>query len=831
MRSDEKHGEGPRAIRFLDELDSMFTGAKVDGDSGFINLLRIKHQYFASIRASLLSSIDTGAPLGTPFREELFDKLYTFFHRYFCETGSVYFRHVPSFSSHYGNIFGDGADVALSWKTQMLYYIRSSSQLQSMPLQLRVSAGGGETRRFYFDASSLSRQPDSQRRDLVYAYQGIEAALEEPVIQISVIHSKRGRKSNHAAILKSARAAGVKVTADELNRAVHVFERQSAVDYFINRDATAFLEEQFDLWFYSYVMDRNATFDQERVRQLQVIRNIAYDVIAYLAQFEDELRRIWEKPKLVRGLCYVICLSELGPKIVNKLVAHEGMREQLDEWKALKLVDLEITQGDLSALLGSADSENHQHFLTLPIDTQYFKSIEGMILKSVGDFAELFDGELIFADNWQALNTLLPRYRELAQLVYLDPPYNTGNDFAYKDNFQSSSWLTLIENRLDLTRQYLAASGWTYLQLDHYADYMGRFLLHRSSPDIGPNDISAITWNTGDNISGYKTQRDNWIRQADRLLAFPKSRAEAYFTRMWQPIKKAQDKRVGQLDFLGPGKENLYLEQWVDGRLTQVPIDVDSKRIGTVWSDIDSFQASWLAAAEGLSFETQKPENLLRRIVQASTAQGDLVVDPFSGTGTTAAVAHKLGRKWLAMEAGVHGSTTYLDSKDERKLGLLGRLKNVLAGDREFCVPNSDRVQKSPLSRDIGWTGGGAFKYYSLETYEDVLLNARYDDAEHLELDTTRSLFEQYVFFSDDKLATSVLSITGDSVTLDLCALYDDVDIAESVANILGVPIRTRTETTVTLTDGSLHKIDPAIMSTEEVLHLADILKPYLWWG
>ena len=106
---------GIKEKRFLDALGSLFTGAEVEGDSGFVNLMRIKHSYFKSLRPTLMETIDRRAEPKTAFREELFDKLYTFFSRYFCESGSIYFRHLPAFAKTYERVYADGQDVALSW--------------------------------------------------------------------------------------------------------------------------------------------------------------------------------------------------------------------------------------------------------------------------------------------------------------------------------------------------------------------------------------------------------------------------------------------------------------------------------------------------------------------------------------------------------------------------------------------------------------------------------------------------------------------------------------------------------------------------------------------
>ena len=104
---------GGKERRFLDALESLFTGAQVDGQSGFINLMRVKRRYFQSLRPQLLQAIDKRARPQTAEREELFDKLYTFFRRYFCESGSIYFRHLPAFASTYQQVYADGQDVLI----------------------------------------------------------------------------------------------------------------------------------------------------------------------------------------------------------------------------------------------------------------------------------------------------------------------------------------------------------------------------------------------------------------------------------------------------------------------------------------------------------------------------------------------------------------------------------------------------------------------------------------------------------------------------------------------------------------------------------------------
>ncbi len=145
-----------------------------------------------------------------------------------------------------------------------------------------------------------------------------------------------------------------------------------------------------------------------------------------------------------------------------------------------------------------------------------------------------------------------------------------------------------------------------------------------------------------------------------------------------------------------------------------------------IWADIYSFLYTQVGNNESFFFQIQKPEHLLRRIIQSSTKANDFVMDFFGGSGTTAAVSHKLNRRWIAIEIGDNFYNFYND-KNKKKIGLLGRMKIVLSGDQIFNIFTHTRHPQ--LSRNINWQGGGFFKYYELEQYEDTLktlLNKNY---------------------------------------------------------------------------------------------------------
>ena len=191
------------------------------------------------------------------------------------------------------------------------------------------------------------------------------------------------------------------------------------------------------------------------------------------------------------------------------------------------------------------------------------------------------------------------------------------------------------------------------------------------------------------------------------------------------------------------------------------------------------------------------------------------ILDYFAGSGTTAHAVINLNRedggnrKYLLIEMGEYFHTV-----------LLPRIKKV--------VYSKDWKEGEPISRQ---GSSHCFKYYALEQYEETLRNSRYKDGKQLELDSAKSPFEQYVFFGDDKLTYCVEPLKNDKLKINLHQLYPDIDIAESLANILGKQIRKRTADSVTFADGSNEKIDPAKMNEEEKMHFISLLKPYLWWG
>jgi len=310
--------------KFYKALQDVFIGAKIEGKGGFVNLMRIKSNYYCKIEDILKKDIESALKNYPSFRDELFDKLYSFFNRYFTESGSIYFNSTPFHNNIYEKVYTDEKDVILFWKTQMLYYVKTDRIFRSLPIEF-------DDLKFYFDTSKIESKKANEKRSLIFELNKIH---EDGTIVFNVSYSEKGTKTKQDEILKAIKKKSITITEEQLERAFRVFEKQSEVDFFINKNAKAFLQEQFKLWSYQYFWEGAKEWSADRVNQLQILKDIAFKIIDFIGQFEDELVRIWNKPKFVKNSNYVITLDRIKDKnLVEKIKNHKNYSEQVKEWE------------------------------------------------------------------------------------------------------------------------------------------------------------------------------------------------------------------------------------------------------------------------------------------------------------------------------------------------------------------------------------------------------------------------------------------------------------------------------------------------------------------
>lgn len=356
---------------------------------------------------------------------------------------------------------------------------------------------------------------------------------------------------------------------------------------------------------------------------------------------------------------------------------------------------------------------------------------------------DIFDNRLIFGDNLLALKALEQEFAGKVKCVFIDPPYNTGSAFEhYEDGLEHSIWLGLMRDRLEIIRRLLSEDGSLWIAIDdneaHYLKVLGDEIFGRinfvanivwQSKDTPGNNASTIAqthnmvlvfrkseaWRprliprNEKQISNYKNpdndKRGPW-------LGTPLTRAE-HRDRDYYPLTNNAGRKVlppkGSSWRRPPAElERLQAEKriyWGKDGDSEFPVEkkflseVKGGVVPQTWWPYDFAGSTRNASAEmkaiyegRKSFDTPKPEKLIMRVLEVATDANDLVLDSFGGSGTTGAVAHKMGRRWIMVELGEHCHTH-----------IIPRLKKVIDGE-----------DKGGITEAIGWQGGGGFRYFKL---------------------------------------------------------------------------------------------------------------------
>ena len=824
--------------KFYKALQDVFIGAKIEGQGGFVNLMRIKSNYYRKIEDILKKDIEAALKSYPKFRDELFDKLYSFFSRYFTESGSIYFNSTPFHNNIYEKVYTDEKDVILFWKTQMLYYVKTDRIFRSLPVEFPAFAeasAGRDGFKFYFDASRIESKKANEKRSLIYELKEIK---EDRTIVFTVLYSEKGTKTKQDEILKAIKRKGIAITEEQLERAFRAFEKQSEVDFFINKNAKAFLQEQFKLWSYQYFWEGAKEWSADRVNELQILKDIAFKIIDFISQFEDELVKIWNKPKFVKNSNYVITLDRIKDiALVEKILKHKNIDEQIKEWQELGIVDENFKISDIftTDLTGKHLSEKYQH---LPIDTKYFKDLELEILSQFEDLDKSLDGWLIKSENYQALNTILPKFKEKVQTIYIDPPFNldSSDQFLYRTNYKNANWATLLENRLKLAKNWLNKKGSIFVRCDYNGNWIVRPLMDEIFGEENFRNEIVIS-----RISKQDPKVKRFNTATDSLFFYSKI-VDSLFNLLFKKLAKAKEERWHAMDSQGKGQP-LYIfgylfsppnnRHWTYGqenikqmereklirlkckkcghihisgiwegcprcknkediKVEYLLAPTEIKQIDSNWTDISGYTSNW-------DFQTENSEVLLRRVIETASNENDIVFDYFLGSGTTTAVSHKLGRKWLGVEMGEHFYTV-----------VLPRMKKVLAYD------------KSGISKEVKeYQGGGFFKYYELEQYEETLANCKHEDGDLFTL-PGRIPYQEYVFLKDEKMLKALeIDYENDKVEVDLSKLYPSIDIAETLSNLTGKWIKK-------ISDGEVEFEDGMKINTKDLDY--KLIKPLIWW-
>ncbi len=330
--------------------------------------------------------------------------------------------------------------------------------------------------------------------------------------------------------------------------------------------------------------------------------------------------------------------------------------------------------------------------------------------KNISNFNEN-DNLIIKGNNLIVLASLLKKYNGKVNCIYIDPPFNTGNDsFNYNDKFNRSTWLTFMKNRLTIAKDLLTQDGNIFIHIDvnqsHYLKVLADEIFGKD------NFVEELIWAYG-SPSGGRAATPKPVNIHDYILHYAKNYQQRKQNRVYIPYSekyikdwfKYEDEDGRKYQRRQRGKDEngnaIWTKQYLD-ESKGVPLS-------TVWNDIQQVYANPMAYKDGNKSDVevikefsggQKPEELLKRIIEMSTDEGDLILDYHLGTGTTIATAHKLNRRYI----GIEQMQSQIDI-------IISRMEKVLNGE------------KAGISKDVNWIGGGEFVYCELKENGQELIN------------------------------------------------------------------------------------------------------------
>ncbi len=309
---------------------------------------------------------------------------------------------------------------------------------------------------------------------------------------------------------------------------------------------------------------------------------------------------------------------------------------------------------------------------------------------------------LIKGNNLIALHSLKKKFAKQVKCIYIDPPYNTGNDsFNYNDNFNHSSWLVFMKNRLEAAREFLSDDGSIYINLDYNEVYYCKVLMDEI---FGVENFQReIIWRIGW-LSGYKTSINNFIRNHDTILFYSKNADKLFFNKKY--IENKDFKELIKIEKIQSNLDNLGIDREKQKNIIKIiNHETRPKRypLEDIWNgnEYDDLNSIAIVSYSGETvskmlgteeIKGQKSEKLIQRILEASTNENDLVLDFFAGSGTTCAVAHKMKRRYIGIE-----QMDYIETITKE------RLKKVIEGEQ------------GGISKKCGFKGGGSFVYAELK--------------------------------------------------------------------------------------------------------------------
>ncbi|WP_307971906.1 DNA methyltransferase [uncultured Brachyspira sp.] len=853
---------------FYSKLEDCYLGAKIKqankdksvNKSGFTNLLDIKEKYFNYVKNYLEQRIDFQ---NSEDASEIYNKLFTFFDSYLNETGTPFFIDTPIYKNIYAKIYSNSKDTNLFYKTQNLYYVKSDIIFESLTL----SDSKGKYN-FYFDASEFKQNSDNNKSKIFFKLHSIgfdENDIKQITIKVSNQKDLFPKLSNifkqnsnefNEEFLKALDNNKIKINEEELKKIFRSYRKQNEIDFFIHKNAKAFLEEQFDLWMFNHLYKDSQIqqWNPNAIKRMQEVRNIAYEIIYFIAKFEDELKAIWLKPKFAKNTEYVFSLDIIinkakdSKKLLDLIFKDKNFKNQIKEWKELNLIDENF---NISSLQGK--TEEIEKYKFIPIDTKHLsREVKFKLLSSFDNLEELLNGELIKSDNFQALNTIMPKYQGKIDLIYIDPPYNSpSSEIIYKNNFKDSTWLSMMQNRLAIAKDFLSKSGILACAIDENEQENLGLLLSDIFSEYEKTCVS-VCHNPKGIQGGFIAQNNEfaYFLSPEKMVSnnrpIPKDAWKYDHLRNWggeserntakncfYPIYVKDSEIIGfgnvcaddfhpsanivrddgiievyPIDSNGIERKWTYARQSVESIWKNLKTEKDKNgtisikkpivevRFKTIWND-----STYIAGDYGSKiltnilpnnqFDFPKSIHTVKDSIYLASKEDSIILDFFGGSGTTAHAVLELNKE------GSNRKFVLVEMGEYFYSVIIPRIKKVAFSSEWKEGKLKENKQVNPIAI--------AFRYYELESYEEALANCEYvlkigndkkinsipyniNDYYNENIDFYEGIID---YRKSRKLIKKLNKAENKPITINMSAEYrEEFDIFQTIANIMNLKIK-----------------------------------------
>ena len=711
--------------------------------------------------AGLMQTDPKNSTMSDQHKSAIFSHIYLFLSRYYAD-GDYISKRRYSQTEKYAIPY-NGEEVMLYWANNDQYYIKTREHFKNYAfkegeytINFRIrdaesTMNNNKSDKRYFvlkPEKNPDYDPRSKTLTIFFEYRGLSKDEGKKYGTRNV--QDNINEETVEAVLSSMQNPGLKAalnggTDDKaaLGRHLRKYTKRNTSDYFIHKNLKGFLRRELDFYIKNEVFHlddlgtENEVSIERYVTRAKVIKAVCLKIIDFLAQIEDFQKELFEKKKFVMRTDYCMTLDNVPEKLYPKILRNE---EQLNEWETLY-----GTNGSV----GEAYLKKHP---PLVLDTKFFdKEFKDELLAAFDDLDDAVGGLMIKSENWQALNLMQEKYREKVKCVYIDPPYNTGNDeFIYKDKYQHSSWLSMMEDRIGIYRRLMRSDGTFFSSIDNNEIHNLKCICDMEFSE--ENFLLEFAWRRTDNQANI----GNYANVKEYIICYSKNKTEINFNKI--ELSERAKKEYRYEDEKGKYRRAILFDKTRGKHFFEV-ITPSGKKINGPWMVkkekfdelIENDRIYWatgksetpygriyLSESKGQitsdflgidvgtnqqasrnlenifrirMFDFPKPVSLIKHFIHISTIQNDIILDFFAGSGTTAHAVLNLNK-----EDGGNRKYIMVEMADYFDTVMKPRIQKVVYSDKW--------KDGKPQSND---GISHIFKYIVLEQYEDTLNNIEFN--------------------------------------------------------------------------------------------------------